>query len=291
VNDPAQVQEDFQGYYENNFMAEDQQTDPNVLYDVQDTVQALGVVREEDLDSFAAIYLGQHDNMHLLQPILDGCVGRFLGLEEAEQDAFRAAANDYVRLYRFLSQLLTFKDVDLAKLYYLLNHLVKKLPVAGSKLPQEVLNDVKLDAYKIHEQGTHKLTLSNEDGELYGQQPGGGGNGKEEQYDYLSAIIKTLNDTYGLELTDADKVDFEAIRTRVEANADLAGAFSAHNSEQNIKSKFNEVLDQALLEFIDTKLDLYNKLSEDKANAQLKRLWFKELLGARLGNGRPGALQ
>jgi type I restriction enzyme R subunit len=289
VNDPAQVQEDFQGYYENNFMAEDQQTDPNALYDVQDLVQALPVVREEDLDNFTAIYLGQHDNLHLLQPILDGCVNRFQALEDAEQDQFRAAAGDYVRLYRFLSQLITFQDVDLAKLYYLLSHLVKKLPVVGSKLPREVLNDVKLDAYKIHGQGTQKLSLATEPGELYGQQPGGGAGGHEEQYDYLSAIIKILNDTFGLELTEADKVDFEAIRTKVEANADLAGAFVPQNSEQNIKDKFDKVLDEVLYEFVNTKLDLFNKLSEDKANAQLKRLWFKQLLGARLGGG--GAAQ
>ena len=287
VNDPAQVQEDFQGYYENNFMAEDQQTDPNALYDVQDVVQSLPVVRDEDLESFTAIYLGQNDNMHLLQPILEGCVGRFLTLEEPEQDQFRAAANDYARLYRFLSQLISFKDVDLAKLYYLLSHLVKKLPAVGSRLPREVLNDVKLDSYKILDQGEQQLTLAAGDGELIGQRPGGGG-GHEELYDYLSAIIKTLNDTFGLELTEDDKVDFEAIRTRVEANTDLAGAFTAQNSEQNIKAKFDEVLDDVLYEFVNTKLDLFNKLSEDKANAQLKRLWFKEMLGARRG-GAAGA--
>jgi len=43
-----------------------------------------------------------------------------------------------------------------------------------------------------------------------------------------------------------------------------------------------------LYEFVNTKLDLFNKLSEDKANAQLKRLWFKEMLGARRG-GTAGA--
>ena len=171
----------------------------------------------------------------------------------------------------------------------MLSHLVKKLPVVGSKLPREVLNDVKLDAYKIHGQGTQKLSLATEPGELYGQQPGGGAGGHEEQYDYLSAIIKILNDTFGLELTEADKVDFEAIRTKVEANADLAGAFVPQNSEQNIKDKFDKVLDEVLYEFVNTKLDLFNKLSEDKANAQLKRLWFKQLLGARLGGA--GAAQ
>ncbi|AIZ65362.1 restriction endonuclease subunit R (plasmid) [Hymenobacter sp. DG25B] len=286
VNEPAQVQEDFQGYYHRNLMAEEAQTDPNALYDVQDQLMAVPVVREEDLDRFAEIYLQNTDNLHLLQPLLDSCVGRFLALEEDAQNHFRAAAGEYVRLYRFLSQLITFKDVDLAKLYYLLSHLVKKLPAEGSKLPREVLNDVKLDSYKILEQGTQKLGLEEEDGPLQGLTPGGGSSGgSEEVYDYLSAIIKTLNDTFGLELTESDKVDFEVIRTKVEADTDLAGAFKANNSEQNIEAKFSEVLDNALLDFIDTKLELYNKLSEDKANAQMKRLWFKSMLAQRLGGG------
>lgn len=84
-----------------------------------------------------------------------------------------------------------------------------------------------------------------------------------------------------------------AIRTRVEANADLAGAFIPQNSEQNIRTKFDEVLDDVLEEFVNTKLDLFNKLTEDKTNAQLKRLWFQQLLVARLGRGgaRPPAPQ
>ncbi|GAA4020431.1 DEAD/DEAH box helicase family protein [Hymenobacter fastidiosus] len=285
VNDPAQVQEDFQGYYHHNRMAEEDQTDPNALYDVQDQLMAVPVVREADLDRFAEIYLQHTDNLHLLQPLLDGCVARFLALDDDEQNHFRAAAGEYVRLYRFLSQLITFQDVDLAKLYYLLSHLVKKLPAEGSKLPREVLNDVKLDSYKILEQGTQKLGLAEADGPLQGLTPGGGGGSGEEVYDYLSAIIKILNDTFGLELTESDKVDFEVIRTKVEADADLAGAFTPNNSEQNIEAKFSEVLDSALLDFIDTKLELYNKLSEDKANAQMKRLWFKSMLAQRLGGG------
>ncbi|MBF9223638.1 type I restriction endonuclease subunit R [Hymenobacter ruricola] len=44
VNGPEDVQADFQGYYENNFLPEDQQTDPNALYDGRVAVQALSVV-------------------------------------------------------------------------------------------------------------------------------------------------------------------------------------------------------------------------------------------------------
>ncbi|WP_190242479.1 hypothetical protein [Hymenobacter lapidiphilus] len=45
-----------------------------------------------------------------------------------------------------------------------------------------------------------------------------------------------------------------------------------------------------LEEFVNTKLDLFNKLTEDKINAQLKRLWFQQLLAARLGGSGAAAL-
>lgn len=284
VNDPAQVQADFQGYYEGSFMREEAQTDPNTLYDVQADVLRAGVVSEADLEKFAAIYLGRADNMELLQPILTRCVALFNHeLDEDEQQAFRGAAQDYVRLYRFLSQLITFRDVDLAKLYYLLSHLVKKLPPAGSTLPREVLNEVKLAAYQLKEQGTEKLSLAAEPGELMGLSRGGAGGGAEEQYDYLSAIIKTLNDTFGLNLTEEHRVDFETVRARLESDAGLQAAFAAPNSRQNLQDKFDDVLDSVILDFYNSKFDLFDKLTEEKANKELKRLWFKQLFATRLG--------
>jgi hypothetical protein len=43
--------------------------------------------------------------------------------------------------------------------------------------------------------------------------------------------------------------------------------------------KFNQVLDQLLLEFVHTKLDLYKNLTEPKVNEILKRQWFEMLAG------------
>ena len=39
----------------------------------------------------------------------------------------------------------------------------------------------------------------------------------------------------------------------------------------------SDELDNLLLDFVNTKLELYNKLTEDKVNATLKRIWFNEL--------------
>ena len=54
------------------------------------------------------------------------------------------------------------------------------------------------------------------------------------------------------------------------------------NSRDNIRERFNEEVDNELLEFINTKLELYNKLTEDRVNTLFKQLWFNELYDARV---------
>ena len=46
-------------------------------------------------------------------------IQRFSDLQEDEQQDFRGHVTDYVRLYSFLAQVITFLDADLEKLYVL----------------------------------------------------------------------------------------------------------------------------------------------------------------------------
>ena len=99
----------------------------------------------------------------------------------------------------------------------------------------------------------------------------------EDDYDWLSNIIKVLNDTYGVELTEEDRVDLQRMRKRVESNEELMSYFNPNNARDDVRSKFDEDVDSELLNFINTKLELYNKLTEEATNAAFKRLWFNEL--------------
>ncbi|GAB3501008.1 DEAD/DEAH box helicase family protein [Spirosoma knui] len=288
VNDPEQIQADFQEYYDANFMPEGKQTDPNTLYDALTELSQWPVVQPDDVTEFAEVFFRKGDNMQLLQPILNRCAQRFTNdLDEDEQAAFKACATEFVRVYRFMSQIITFHDVELEKQYVLLSALLQKLPTPGSTMPREVLNEIQLDSYKVQSQGALSLALEAGGAEMYGLSRGGASGGQDEAYELLSNIIKTLNDTYGLDLTDDDKVDFDLIRQRIEADPELMSIFNDRNSKENIRDKFNDVLDQALVDFIDTKLELYNKLSEDKANATMKRVWFNSLYDGRIRGIRP----
>ena len=101
---------------------------------------------------------------------------------------------------------------------------------------------------------------------------GDGGYGTiDEEKELLSAIIKVLNETYGVNLSDDDKIDVYRIQSKLEANDELRAAFNADNTREAKEHKFQQVFDDLLLEFVNTKLDLYKKLTEPKVNKTLKR--------------------
>src|SRR5690606_19581411 len=140
----------------------------------------------------------------------------------------------------------------------------------------DVVNDIELDSYKIQHKFTTDLELESGDGEDEGMKPGGSAQKPEDELDLLTKIIKVLNDTFGLELTEEDKVDFNRVKKNLYDNEELMAYFNKQNSKNNIKDKFDEVVDNEFLNFINTKLDFYNKMTDDKANALFKSLLFNE---------------
>lgn len=278
VNDPEKVQEDFQKYYGSNYMELDDQTDPNSLYDIQNKIDSFNIIYGNDIERFAELFFKKGDHKEKLQPILNEIVRRYsIELDAEQQFEFKTASKNYIRFYRFIAQIMTFADVLLEKYYVLLTNLYKKLPYTKEALPTEVLEEVDLDSYKLQRQYTTDLTLESSDTAMQGMTPGGNAKPAESEFDLLSHIIKTLNDTFGLELKDEDKVDFERMKKNIYDNQELMSFFNAHNTKDNIQDKFFEEIDNELLNFINTKLDFYNKLSEDKVNHMFKHIWFNDI--------------
>lgn len=283
VNDPTMVQEDFQMYYGSNYMDLDDQTDPNSLYDLQGKIDAYNVIYSNDVEAYATIFFEKGDHKEKLQPILNDVVTRFTSnLNEEEQLSLKAYMRSFVRLYRFLAQIITFTDVQLEKYYVFLTDLQKKLPLVKSDIPFEVLEEIDLDSYRIQHQFTQSLQLESSNTPMEGMTAGGGIIKDPDELEWLTKIIKVLNETYGLELGEEDKVEFERMRQNIYANEELMSFFNTQNSKDNIQDKFNEEVDNELLNFINTKLDFYNKLSEDRANIMFKRLWFNDLYDHRV---------
>jgi len=277
VNDPEKVQQDFQFYYGSNRIEFVDQTDQNSVYDLLNKIETTNLIYQNDVEEFAKIFFKKGDNMEKLQPILNSIVARYKDFEDEKQVDFKATINDFIRLYRFLSQIITFTDVELEKYYVLLAALFKKIPSTGVFLHSDVLENVALDSYKLQHQYTTDLVLEPETVYMTGQKTGVIVGPQDDELELLTKIIKVLNDTFGVELKEEDKVEFMKMKENVYQNEKLMTYFNKNNSKSNIQDKFDETIDDELLKFIDSKLSLYNKLTDDRVNKEFKRLWFNEV--------------
>jgi type I restriction enzyme, R subunit len=285
VNEAEDIQAAFQPYYQTTLLEEE--TDPNRLYDHQTELKGYEVFTDADVNEFAEVFFKPDVPLEKLQPVLDRVVMVWNYKPEQEREDFRSTLQKYIRLYGFISQIITFEDVDLEKLYVFAKALNRKLPRRQARLPYEIRDGVDLDSFRLQETYTGSIELVKEQGVISGFGDGSLYNTEDEK-DLLSHIITTLNETYGLNLTEEDKVDMQHIRTKLEADEGLQAVLNADNPRDAKVYKFNQVLDRLLLEFVHTKLDLYKKLTEPKVNEMLKRQWFDVLAS---GMGDQDAIQ
>ncbi|MCC5938640.1 MAG: type I restriction endonuclease subunit R [Lunatimonas sp.] len=283
VNDPEKIQQDFQDYYGGTYMELIDQTDPNSLYDVLGKVESSGIYTQKELNDYAGLFFRKGDHKEKLQPILERVANLMVKHKSEEEIAeIKSYIKDFIRLYRFLSQIISFTDVNLEKNYVFLTDLYKKLPVSQNSLPTEVLEEIDLGSFKLQHQFTTSLELESADKGMTGMKPTGPAGPTDEDKDFLSNIIKTLNETFGIDLKEEDQVEFEKMKKNIYANEELMSFFNDKNSKENIKDKFNEEIDNELLNFINDKLDFYNKLTENKINSMFKKMWFDDIYDKRV---------
>src|SRR5690606_4396791 len=111
ANEADEIKNAFEPYYETTLLSE--ATDPNLLYEIQTRLADFPVYTEKDVHEFAKVYFNPRSTQDRLNATLMPLVDRFRELSQEERADFRGLLTDYVRLYAFLAQVLTFKDADL----------------------------------------------------------------------------------------------------------------------------------------------------------------------------------
>lgn len=295
VNDPNDLRADFMRYYGKNYMPEENETDADSLLQIKSKIlnddNYRGIITLKDLDNFSEIRWSEkwEECKEGVYPILDRVVDRAKQLPREPKDLyleFRKDCQAYKSLFNLLSQIKRFYDPELLKLYEFVALLVMKLRVETARMTEaekkEICDSTLLDSYKIKFDGLREISLESNDTEEKGIGAGRAMAQPNEEKEFLSVIIKTLNDTFGIDLTEEDKVDLQRLHEKITSNEELLQYFNPENSRDNIRDRFNEEVDSELLEFINSKLELYNKLTEDRVNALFKQLWFNELYDTRV---------
>jgi len=283
VNEKKEIQDSFQPYYQTTLLEEE--TDPNKLYSLQTELEQFHIYTQEDVKDFSKIFFDTAERPEKMQPILDKVVYVWTQKSEEEREDFRSILQTFIRLYGFISQLITFEDVELEQLYVFAKNLNRKLPKSRHRLPHEVVDAVDLDSFRIQQTYEGKIELEKKDGETPGIS-----NGKpkrpEDEKDLLSNIIEILNETYGAGITEEDVVDIERIKVKLEENEDLQSVMNEKNTLENIRYKFDEIVNDLLLDFVHTKIDLYKKLTAPEVNKTFKNKWFEGMTAHLFSDGQ-----
>jgi type I restriction enzyme R subunit len=256
------IQEAFKPYYEKTLLSE--ATDPHVLYDLETEIQGFHLYTQEELNRFAENYFNPKVNQSRLFSILDGAVDRFVVLEDEKREQFRSALNAYRRIYAFLSQVVSFADADLEKLYHFGRYLLKRLPKDEDALPVEVVTAVDLDTVRLQQtfEGEIDLPRGTEPLPPIGEK--GGRVPQAEELEPLSQIIKELNELYGINLGPEAETTLGNLMGRLEEDEVLRETVR-QNVPDNARLAFNHIAEDLVQDLLDSNFQMYKTIMDDRS--------------------------
>ncbi len=205
VNSVEDIKGSFEPFYEETVLL--QETDPNVIYDMKNTLDGFRVYQTSEIEGFADIfYSGDSQSagdLGKLQGQLRPAVDRFLALEVERQDVFKSTLAMFNRVYSYITQVCRLFDKDIHKFSVYSKFLYTMLP-KGSRERVDIDDKVLLEYYKLEKDFEGSIELEGTDG---GFTPISGEAGRtEKRNDPLTVIIDRINEKFGTHFTEMDKV-------------------------------------------------------------------------------------
>jgi len=218
ANDAENIYRAFKPYYDKSELAA--VSDPAMLERLKHALDLAQVYHWSEVEAFAQVFYkplqrqGSADHAHMqrhLQPAVD----RFKAIvEEATREDFRAKLSGYVNVYAFLSQIVPYADPHLEMLYSFGRFLLPHLPLDRDTTVVKVGDEVALQYYRL--QRVHDGPIDLRQGEAqYIKSPSDVGTGtpKDEKAP-LSEIIEVLNERFGTQFSEADRLFFQQIKEK-----------------------------------------------------------------------------
>ena len=267
VNEPQEIFEAFQPYYEQTLIGE--RANVRQLYELQAKLESPQVYYTSEVEEFCRVFykskLRQTPSDHAtMNACLDPAVSRYKQLEEGNREEFRKALVAYRNLYSFLSQIIPFQDTDLEKLYTYIRFLLTKLPPRDFGPAYSFDDEVALSYYRLQKISEGAITLvKGKTGQVDGPVSVGTGidRGKEIE---LSQLIEILNDRFGTEFKPGDQLFFDSITEDAVSNGDLRQAAKV-NTMENFGFKFLKTLEDLFLDRIDQNEGITARFMNDEA--------------------------
>lgn len=261
VNDADEIAAAFEPYHGRTVAPP---SDPNLLYDTRHALDEFGVLVAEEAVTFARLLLSESADHGRLHAALGPAIDRFRDLEEDEQERFRDALGRFVRIYSFLSQIVSFVDTELER-DYLFGKALQAFIKADAGAAVDLSGALELTHLRNEQQFAGSVSLGSDGGEvttIYS----GTGRLNEPDDERLSVIIDRLNALYGTDWSDADRLVFDAALEDLVSQEDVQ-VTAVNNTAENFGVVFPEMFQKALLGRMDRNEKVVYKFLDDEALA------------------------
>jgi len=272
-------------------------TDVNVLHELKDVLDQVGVYEWPEVEDFVARYFAGEDAQKL-SPVIDVAAERFnagLDLPDTEKIDFKIKAKQFVKIYGQMASIIPFEVLAWEKLFWFLKFLVPKLKI---KDPNQDMLDELLDAVDLSSYGLERVKLNHEigldasDTELTPQNPNPRGYREgDPETDPLDEIIRSFNERWfqGWSATpEEQRVKFVNIVNSIRAHPDYTTKYEDNADPYNRGLALEKMLQDVMLKRRKDELELYKLFASDPA---FKSAWsqnIEQVLNKNLDN-RPRA--
>ena len=229
-------------------------TDPNLLFDARYELDRFDVLDVGEMERASTLLLseGAHAQVDAaMQPAVD----RFKALTEEDQDAFRDALGRFVRVYSFLSLVVPFRNAELERDYRFCRALAALIRDRGGAESINLGAEVELTHLRHALAFDGSIELPSGEAEVTTIYSGAGPL-TDPEAERLSQIIARINERFGTDWTDEDRLVFEAAAGDLVSDVEIQNQ-AANNDEATFRDHvFPKRFQDALL----SRPDRFNKV-------------------------------
>lgn len=192
-------------------------------------------------------------------------------------DLFKKNITSFIRLYEFMSQIVPYEDTDLEALCVFGKNLLPLLRADRLEDPDDFdLTGTELTHYRITKKQELSIKLGEEEAPyLQGISEVGSGKAHDPEKKKLSEIINALNELFGAEVSDDDKLHFaRGVADRIRKDEPTMQQISKHTPEEVMYGRFPQLVTDTILDLMGDN----EKLATEVLASQQKGKDFAKLI-------------
>ena len=249
-------------------------TDPNILWDTRRRLDDFDVLRPEEIEAAMPVLLGAGTSDEKRSAETYAALGpgkaRFEEMGDEQRLDSRDALTRFVRIYSFVSQIAAFTDPGLERDYIYCRALSLYLRDTSTVERLDLGAEVELTHLRHQITFSGTLSLTSDVGEVRSFFGEGKGSQQELDLEHLSSIVEILNERFGTDLTDVDKLLFDQFEEEWVGDDELS-AQAKSNRIENFRLVFERKFMQTIIGRMDANSDIFKRILDDDD--------FRELLG------------